>query len=87
MWKQISDIKNKHQGEPLFIIGDFNSILHDTDRDQCSYRRLDMDNFRDFMIDNGLSEIPPNNFKYTWFGPDRKSSKLDRVSLLRQIGD
>lgn len=38
-----------------------------------------------FITSNNLCDIPGTNYSFTWFGPNQKSSRLDRV-LINQTG-
>lgn len=81
LWRDMSSILSSNEGEPFGIMGDFNSIVSEEERINCSYRRNDSESFKSFITGNGLWDVPLVKFKYTWFGSQGKSSRLDRVLL------
>lgn len=62
-------------------MGDFNSIINDTERKNCEYNRSDSKGFDNFIKNNNLLDITFDNTLYTWFGPKGKCSKLDRFLI------
>lgn len=81
IWEELGNILHSQEGEPVCLMGDFNSILCDTERVNCSFRRTDMAGFNSFVLDNRLKDAPLVNYDHTWFGPNGKSSRLDRTLL------
>lgn len=81
LWKELGHICRICDDEPLCIIGDFNSVRAESERNTCVYRRKDSVGFDNFIKDNILLDINLSNASFTWFGPDGKCSKLDRVIL------
>ena len=78
-WEDIRNILLCLGSEPVVFIGDFNSIRSKKERKNCVYARHDMEAFNRMIDDGNLLEIEITNAKFTWFGPDGKKSKLDRV--------
>lgn len=64
---------------PLCLIRDFNSIRSKEDMEGCVYNQRDTVFFNSLIEDHGLVEIIGCNYTFTWFGPNQKKSKLDRV--------
>lgn len=62
-------------------MGDFNSIREKEDRSGCTYAARDCNNFNAFIEDNNLIEVKGSNFQFTWFGPNNKKRKLDRIII------
>lgn len=60
-------------------MGDFNSIRSKEDRFACNYYKRDKKAFNEFIDNHDLIEMVGANYSYTWFGPNNKKSKLDRV--------
>lgn len=81
VWKDVGNFLIDHENEPCCVFSDFNGILNDEERSNCSYRRSDSKLFRLLLKDHDLWDVPLVNFKYTWFGPDNRSSKLDRALI------
>lgn len=67
------------QNEPVVFMGDFNCVRSANERWGCVYRSIDTIDFNDFISDCNLLDISPKNANYTWFGPEGKKCKLDRV--------
>lgn len=70
-----------YQNEGFCLMGDLNCIRNKTESQNCIYRSRDSEELNDFILLNNLSDIPINNYKYTWFGPLNKRSQLDRALL------
>lgn len=79
VWDQLSALLAKFAREPSSIVGDFNRVLSDEERLNCVYRRSDSMKFLSFLNNNDLGDISPSNFKYSWFVPAGKCSKIDRA--------
>ncbi|PNY01680.1 cysteine-rich receptor-like protein kinase, partial [Trifolium pratense] len=83
LWEDLLDIKRSSRGE-WCIGGDFNAILHSSERRGCSVdRRLgEITSFTEFVEDMELIDMPVLGKKFSWFSPDGKSmSRLDRFLL------
>lgn len=78
-WEDINKLAIENDSEPLCFIGDFNSIKFKEDRSGCIYNERDTVFFNSFIADHGLIELKGVNFSFTWFGPNLKKCKLDRV--------
>lgn len=78
-WNHLRNIVSASIDEPLCILGDFNSIRSKEDREGCIYSDRDSKLLNEFLEDHNLLEIDGSNFKFTWFGPGNKKSKLDRA--------
>ncbi|KAK1390508.1 hypothetical protein POM88_018686 [Heracleum sosnowskyi] len=79
LWAVLANITANQQSECLYFIGDINSIRDDSERANCSYRRIDIDGFNHFIDNSNLQELALVNSEFTWFGPGGKRSKLDRA--------
>lgn len=66
---------------PVMIIGDFNSVLNQGERENCAFSHLDVKVFSHFLESNQLSSVTLINSMFTWYGPANKKSRLDRVIL------
>ena len=49
------------------------------ERLNCVYKSLDSEGFNELIADRNLSDLPLVNSEFTWFGPSKKKSKLDRA--------
>lgn len=55
-----------HLGKRM-LAGDFNAILDSADKKGGRWRvRQSQNDFKEFVEDNGLIDIIPDNGKYTW---------------------
>lgn len=80
MGEDLSKILLLLTNEPCCIIGDFNCILSEEERRNCVYRRKDTDFFKNFINSNNLWNLSLRNYKFTWFGPQDKCSRIDRAT-------
>lgn len=62
-------------------MGDFNSVRTEADMEGCIHQERDTIRFNKFINDLALIEVPGSDFKFTWFGPRKKKSVLDRVLI------
>lgn len=81
IWLKFGEIIKCCIGEPLCLVGDFNSVRSPQKRLDCEYRRKDSEGFDCFIKHNNLLDIPTVNGDYTWFGSYGKCSRLDRFLL------
>lgn len=63
----------------LMILGDFNCVRDDSERENCTYKRNDTEGFNKYIANANLMDLAINNSQFTWFGPAGKKSKLDRM--------
>lgn len=78
-WAQLMQIVCSLQDEKLCLVGDFNCIRDDSERINCVYRRVDSVDFFHFIDNANLLELALSDSQFTWFGPFRRKSRLDRV--------
>jgi len=73
---------------PWAVLGDFNLICKDEDKNNANLNRAMMGRFRRTLDDLALKELPLTGRKYTWMGGGTHPtlSKLDRVFLLYGLG-
>lgn len=79
LWEKLSEKMMLIPNEAYCLVGDFNCIRNEGERENCSYRRRDMESFNNFIGDMNLMEMDISNSQFTWFGPRGKRSKLDRA--------
>lgn len=79
LWEDLSSLMEGSRNVPIILIGDFNSVLHESERENCEYSSLDSEQFSNFLSQNQLWDTPLSNSSFTWYGPANKKSKLDRV--------
>ncbi|WOH08750.1 hypothetical protein DCAR_0728198 [Daucus carota subsp. sativus] len=79
LWEELLDIILTLKEKYIMVIGDFNAVRKATERVNCIHRKLDSELFHNFITSSGLIEVPFINSDFTWYGPDAKASKLDRV--------
>jgi len=63
--QELHDIRGACNG-PWILVGDFNLIYKDEDKNNSNYNRAMMGRFRRFIDDLALKEIPLHGRKYTW---------------------
>lgn len=78
-WSHLSKLVLDYGLEAICIMGDFNNIRDKKDREGCLYQDKDTEGFNLFIENHDLREITGDNFKFTWFGPRGKKSRLDRI--------
>lgn len=79
VWKEITDYWSRHS-LPCLIIGDFNDVLKASERGSLTASQPEIDNFRNFIQDMHLLEIPSSTRGFTWFRGNSKSL-LDRCFI------
>lgn len=68
LWSELSQINTTLANVPCCFIGDFNSIRNNDERLNCTYRRVDMEEFNDFIKKNNLMDLDFQNSQFSWFG-------------------
>ena len=81
LWSDISSFLSNMSNLPTVIIGDFNVVLSDLEREHCVYNHRDTDALLSFMQENDLTDIPLSNGRFTWYGPNHRKSRLDRALI------
>lgn len=81
LWAEILETKNRLTEESIILMGDFNSVRHQSERQNCKVNPLDTDLLNDFVSASHLQDIPLLNSSYTWYGPSIKRSRLDRILI------
>lgn len=79
LWKEMELVFQCIGNEKVSLVGDFNCIRFVKDKWKCSFERKEAEEFNTFLTNRNLLEISPANADFTWFGPDGKKSRLDRV--------
>lgn len=79
LWNSLRNIIECVQGEKICFIGDFNCVRDVSERLNCVYRDKETEEFNELIMDCNLAEVHIVNSSYTWFGPENRKSKLDRV--------
>lgn len=65
VWSCLKAIMQSLPNEAVCLIGDFNCIRHDGERECCSFRRRDMEIFNDFISTLNLLELDLTNARFT----------------------
>lgn len=81
LWKELISILDCTNKEAVCFIGDFNCVRAASEKVNCIYNHRDSEEFNEMVEDNNLVEISMINSNYTWFGPDGRKSRLDRVLI------
>lgn len=81
LWWELSQKIDLLLDTPTILIGDFNSILFQSERENCAYKEADVRAFSSFISENELFSIQLINSSYTWYGPESKKSCLDRALI------
>lgn len=58
MWDQLSNTLNSNSDIATIIMGDFSSVRGPNDRLNCAHSNLDFSTFNDFILNNGLIDLP-----------------------------
>jgi len=66
LWEEIIILQASF-GVPLFLVGDFNETLHQSDRSSNYLNQLGAREFRDFISGCNFLEYPLNDHRYTCF--------------------
>lgn len=77
VWSEILEFWNQ-LNLPYLLIGDFNEIIHISERGSNVASQKGTDDFKNFINTSHLVEIPSSNGWFTWFRGASKS-KLDRL--------
>lgn len=77
VWASLTDYWTKSK-IPMLFLGDFDEVLDPKERGSNMISQAGVFDFRSFIQDNHLTEIPASNGWFTWFRGAAKS-KLDRL--------
>lgn len=77
VWQRLCEFQRSSQ-LPCLLLGDYNEILDPSDRGSRSFSSNGLHDFKVFLQDMQVMEIPASNGKFTWFRGHSKS-KLDRL--------
>ncbi|KAK8558493.1 hypothetical protein V6N13_103667 [Hibiscus sabdariffa] len=78
LWSSIGGLLASRQF-PWCVCGDFNVVLKREERQGCVTTPTGMLEFNDFVETNGLVDLPIQGSRFTWFGPENKCSRIDRI--------
>ena len=81
LWTQITRFLSSRRAMPIAIIGDCNAVLSASERENCTFSHKDTMILSEFIKDNLLIDIPLSNAVFTWYGPENRKSRLDRVMV------
>lgn len=72
MWDKLSMVVTQAAGSHICVIGDFNSILDEGERNGMGWwiSSKEMLEFKNFVKSNGLMDVALQGRKYTWYKPD-----------------
>ncbi|XP_019256828.1 PREDICTED: uncharacterized protein LOC109235244 [Nicotiana attenuata] len=77
LWDKLRQINSIQQG-PWLVMGDFNAVLHITDRQHGSeVQDMEMKDFKEYMMDTGMNELPSVGRDYTWTN-NHTYSRIDK---------
>nr|CCA66180.1 hypothetical protein [Beta vulgaris subsp. vulgaris] len=77
VWKQIIEFQNSNP-LPCLLVGDFNEVLRPSERGSLSFSHNGINDFKSFVQELKLLEIPSSSRAYTWYRANSKSL-LDRL--------
>ncbi|GKV22646.1 hypothetical protein SLEP1_g32498 [Rubroshorea leprosula] len=78
LWAELLDLITKHRGN-WCVAGDFNAVQSRKEKIGSSVNAREMRDFKKFISDSGLVDLPLNGRKYTWYHASGGSmSRLDR---------
>lgn len=81
LWEELQHVFNERHDEPFCVGGDMNSIIEAVEAENCQYRISNSRLLATFLSNNNLGDVTGVNYKFTWFGPERKKSRLDRILI------
>lgn len=81
LWNLLIELISQLIDIPVLLFGDFNCVLHSSEKENCSYRLLDSKAFKVFLEKADLMDVPLTNLGFSWLGPDNKKSMLDRALI------
>lgn len=81
LWQDLESFLEKDKDIPTVLIGDFNSVFGECEKENCIYIQSDCNNFSKFVSDNDLISVQMSNSLFTWSGPQNKRSRLDRALI------
>ncbi|GMI92896.1 hypothetical protein HRI_002958900 [Hibiscus trionum] len=72
---------------PVLVGGDFNSVLKQEERSGMSYIQTATNSLADFVLANGLIDLPLDGGSFTWYkgGASMVASRLDRFLLSPEL--
>ena len=79
VWNEIEEMC-KSLGIPCLIMGDCNEVTHPSERGSLMVSQTGMYDFKNFIQNNNLLDIPPSNGSFTWIRGNSKS-RLDRLLI------
>ncbi|XVF18780.1 hypothetical protein REPUB_Repub11eG0052900 [Reevesia pubescens] len=86
IWDSLSVfIQNFHL--PCILAGDFNVIRSLDERKFCLVESAGKHDFNEFIFANFLVDNPVVGKKFTWYGRERKRSRLDRILISDSLFD
>lgn len=78
MWQEIKEYQHDNNSSPCLIVGDFNEVLKSEERGSLIFSQVGTNDFKNFMQELHLLEIPSSTRGFTWFRGNSKSI-LDRL--------
>lgn len=81
VWETLVSLISSLDEKYIMLVGDFNAVRSKEERSNGSFRQADANAFNQFISSTGLCEVNLINSDFTWYGPDARSSKLDRFFL------
>lgn len=65
----------------VFVYGDFISVRSSDERDNYLYRTKDSESLNMLILNNNLIDVKMQTDRFTWFGAQKKKSRIDRVLI------
>lgn len=79
VWGEILDELACINESHVLLMGDFNAVRKREERSNTIFKVVESLSFNDFIDSSGLLEVNPTNTIFTWYGPEDKCSRLDRI--------
>ncbi|GKB02678.1 probable L-cysteine desulfhydrase, chloroplastic [Tanacetum coccineum] len=87
LWKDLSHQNQIVNGRPWMILGDFNVTLHSHEHSAgSSIINQDMQDFKDCVDSNELSDLCSSGFQFTWTKSPSNPSNADKPDFLATMG-
>lgn len=79
LWEELKAVISSLPDHHICLLGDFNAVRQCNEKFNCHFNGAVADAFNSFISSVGLLEIPLINSSFTWFGPNQRKGRLDRV--------
>ncbi|PWA98934.1 RNA-directed DNA polymerase, eukaryota [Artemisia annua] len=87
LWNTLLSFIQQHPGK-FILFGDLNEVKDESERLRSTFNRSEAQDFKSFIADSGLTDLPLAGHLYTWMNKDgSKLSKRDHFLISNPIID